>query len=711
MRIESLEISGFRAFSGRAFFDLDADAIIVFGANGQGKTSLLDAAFWCLAGAIPRLGPDASIISMYSSSGEARVALSLRNEAENIVKVVRSSSGKQSTLLLEADGEATRGKEAEASLLRLIWRDALVASKPEQALISALERGVYLQQDLVREFIEAESDQDRFTAISELVGAGRVTELQASLERSRIAWTRATNSREAEMNELRERLSSLQNRLESLETTAAEQQVDPAAWQLWWDSLARLGVTVPDVPDRDSRDAAPRLDTAVQQLQSLRLATDRRHRTALQTLSELNELPEEPSEDATRMRLALESAQQGVEEARDALATIQQQAAELRRQQVEMREAREELRVFAELALRHLRERCPVCQQTYDEEGTRDRLERLARDSSDMPEPVTEMPDVAAAAQTLEAREQEASRLERNLRSAEEQARAWQAARVRLLEHLEQLDLASTPEGEWRSTTQGLVRDLEQMRTSLSEHVRVGEEFALAVVSSGQSARQAEVAAEIEGLRKELGSRENDLLARHRTGEVVAQILDALRNATSEVVEAQLLQIEPLVQRVYATADPHPAFRVVKLLTSMSRGRGRVTPAVSDPISGVASETPRTVLSSSQMNVLAVSVFMALNLGVPTLPLETVILDDPLQSLDDLNLLGLIDLLRRARQRRQLIISTHDSRFGRLLERKLRPVADGQRTVVIELEGWGRDGPSVGAYEVPPEQAPVRIAV
>jgi DNA repair exonuclease SbcCD ATPase subunit len=106
-----------------------------------------------------------------------------------------------------------------------------------------------------------------------------------------------------------------------------------------------------------------------------------------------------------------------------------------------------------------------------------------------------------------------------------------------------------------------------------------------------------------------------------------------------------------------------------------------------------------------------VSVFLALNLGMPALPLRATILDDPLQSLDDLNLLGLIDLLRRIRERRQVMISTHDTRFAALLERKLRPVAEGQRTVVISMQGWSREGPTVEQREVERDRVPVRIAV
>ena len=116
------------------------------------------------------------------------------------------------------------------------------------------------------------------------------------------------------------------------------------------------------------------------------------------------------------------------------------------------------------------------------------------------------------------------------------------------------------------------------------------------------------------------------------------------------------------------------------------------------------------MLSSSQLNVLAVAVFLSLNLGTHSLPLRTAILDDPLQSLDDLNLLGLMDLLKRLREKRQLMVSTHDSRFASLLERKLRPISDSQRTVRVELSGWSSEGPVVDQFDVQPDLLPIRMA-
>jgi hypothetical protein len=80
--------------------------------------------------------------------------------------------------------------------------------------------------------------------------------------------------------------------------------------------------------------------------------------------------------------------------------------------------------------------------------------------------------------------------------------------------------------------------------------------------------------------------------------------------------------------------------------------------------------------------------------------LPFVLLDDPLQSMDDVNVLGFADLCRFVRESKQVIMSTHERRLAGLLERKLAPRTTNDRTVVIEFESWSRSGPQVSAREV-----------
>jgi hypothetical protein len=77
--------------------------------------------------------------------------------------------------------------------------------------------------------------------------------------------------------------------------------------------------------------------------------------------------------------------------------------------------------------------------------------------------------------------------------------------------------------------------------------------------------------------------------------------------------------------------------------------------------------------------------------------------------LDSINVLGLLDVLRRARQRRQLLLSTHDENFAALLMRKFRPVEAGQRTSLVTLRNWERSG--VRLEQSVNEEIPARLQV
>src|SRR5207247_3957924 len=189
MRLLSIELSGFRGFAQRQEFDLDADAVVVIGANGHGKTSLFDGILWALSGRIPRVkNADSSFVTRYSETGQARVALRLKDGPNgNVFAVTRSFDGKERRITFETSDGSYQGPSAEGKLIDLVWSDAAAASDPGEALASVLTRSIYLQQDMIRQFIDAASPQERFAAVSELVGAGRITELQDSLERSKKA--------------------------------------------------------------------------------------------------------------------------------------------------------------------------------------------------------------------------------------------------------------------------------------------------------------------------------------------------------------------------------------------------------------------------------------------------------------------------------------------------------------------------------------------
>lgn len=709
MRIRSVEISGFRAFSGSHQIDLDGDIVLVVGVNGQGKTSLFDAIHWAITGEISRLGRPDSVVSLYSSSGEARVNVTLVSEDDQVLEVTRHSDGEKVGLLVNTGGQTFRGGDAQYELLRCLWPDGLAASESEPALKSAFERGVYLQQDVLTGFLTADTDQDRFRAIGELVGAGRTTEFQEALERSRRSWTRTTTQRTSEMRDREERLERLERQLQDLAGARSIKPSSAAEWNAWWAQARNLGVSSVEIPRVGVSDAPRVIDAAMAELRALRLSSERRGEHLRNLALMQQDLP--PAvENLDALFKESEEATEAVEAARKTLAEAEQEAAEVRRQQIEARSQQEDLRVLAEIALRHLGQHCPVCQQTYDLDSTRERLSRL-REGVQATTTLANDLGLIALMKHLHAMEERASSASMALQVAQHQESMRVDGQERVLAGLVELGISTQDDGSVTGAIEFAIEENARKLGALVEVASRGESLALSLARTGQLARQTELDLEVQRLRSELSNFQDEIKMRQATGELVSKMIDGLRGASSDLVESELERLEPLLRRIYAAADPHPEFRIVKLLSRMYRGSGRVLAEVEDPLHDRRSEAPGAFLSSSQMNVLAVSVFLALNLGIPTLPLSVAILDDPLQSLDDLNLLGLIDLLKRMRERRQLMVSTHDSRFASLLERKLRPVSDNQRTILVELSGWSSEGAGISQRDIVPDLLPIRIAV
>ena len=713
MRLNRLTVSGFRGLTTSQCFDFDGEAVIVVGSNGQGKTSLFDAILWGLTGRIPRLGTDPEVVSLYSESGEARVEIELCDDDGEISRLIRSSDGERDEVSFHQAEQVHRDESGEARLHEALWPEAAFAPDAVAALTTSITRSVYLQQDVVRQFIDGDTAQQRFAAVSELVGAGRVTELALSLEGQKKSWSGVTNRLEDDLRSVRARLANSQARLEELTAADADDHGEDAeVWRSWWQRADAYGIFEGETPELGTVESSAVLDTAVKRLEALRLGLTRRIAAAEELGAEIVARGEAPSLQldvgALKEKIAEHERRDG--ELREALAQLEAEAAERRRQQVERRERVQELRALAELALRHTEGPCPVCTQEHDQDETRRHLEQLLAEGAED----QEAPDGAEAISTLAAElqrsETQAARARSELAGIERGDREWRGWVAERDQRLAELEI-KPDDGE--DTDELLTRFAETTRAERDDVDALeadGERLSLQLARSGERARRAELAVRVNSLAAEVASQSDTIEARRATGERAATILNALREASSDVVAEQLRRVEPLLRRIYAMADPHPSLRDVRFALTSSRGRGHLGTQLDDSMRTLSAPTPETILSSSQLNALAVSVFLALNLGVPSIPLGTAILDDPLQSLDDVNLLGLIDLLRRTKARRQLIVSTHDRRFGNLLARKLRPTVQGRRTCLIELNGWGRLGPEVSQSKVPMDTEILRIA-
>ena len=164
------------------------------------------------------------------------------------------------------------------------------------------------------------------------------------------------------------------------------------------------------------------------------------------------------------------------------------------------------------------------------------------------------------------------------------------------------------------------------------------------------------------------------------------------RNAT--LLQTQLLKerIErnPLIQWIYQTINPHPFFRNVHI-SSEDTGLN-----LKDSENG--NYFLDHMFSTAQTNVLAISMFLGVALTQKISPLQQIFMDDPIQSMDDINILAYIDLLRAIDDsvecRSDIIVSTHDIEFSKLLMIKFRK----RSFKMYSFEGYNSYGPDIVEY-------------
>jgi hypothetical protein len=86
--------------------------------------------------------------------------------------------------------------------------------------------------------------------------------------------------------------------------------------------------------------------------------------------------------------------------------------------------------------------------------------------------------------------------------------------------------------------------------------------------------------------------------------------------------------LAPLVGDIFSRLDPHPVFKTLDFALGVYYERGVASPVVGTPSLGVEAD-PLIVFSSSQVNVAALSYFLALGWAAGADAMPFVLLDDP----------------------------------------------------------------------------------
>jgi len=264
-------------------------------------------------------------------------------------------------------------------LINAFWPQAASAADSVGALERAVTSSVYLQQDLLKQFIEDDDAEGRYSTIAELLGGGRVTDVQVALERAKQSYAAATTRLENATVPLRARVADIADELSTLDniSPAAEASATEA-----WGRVRRLaiaggvgGLGLPNEPGRGS------LDGLIRQVQ-IQLQVLRQRQDSIEQLRDLDRsqaIVPDPVPDRTHV----DSLEGKLNEDEATLDTMHALARHLLTERKAEASARERQRELAQLALEFVDAECPVCGQHHDHEATRGRLRALLSTSAE----------------------------------------------------------------------------------------------------------------------------------------------------------------------------------------------------------------------------------------------------------------------------------------------------------------------------------------
>lgn len=177
----------------------------------------------------------------------------------------------------------------------------------------------------------------------------------------------------------------------------------------------------------------------------------------------------------------------------------------------------------------------------------------------------------------------------------------------------------------------------------------------------------------------------------------IKRLVQSSKTTVLNINEEFIKKHEKLINIFFNQINPHPLFRKIEFEFKRTKGKGGPTSLFIKSLdeSNQHIINPSLSFSSAQLNVLALSIFLAIYCKQTWSRLETVFLDDSIQNMDDLNVLSFIDLIYKIRKDKQIIISTHDENVSKLIEKKLYPFRSQEKMYIYEYLGYDKTGPLI----------------
>jgi hypothetical protein len=248
---------------------------------------------------------------------------------------------------------------------------------------------------------------------------------------------------------------------------------------------------------------------------------------------------------------------------------------------------------------------------------------------------------------------------------------------------LARLGLAPTASGEQIERAGVAARQRESRLRELA--IMVSE--LVDIANSGTISDLSAAVEELASYDREVSALQQKLAALQSVGTTLKTWQELLRRRVEAAVHDFVLPRAAEIEDTFRSlvADP---LRFKNILVEPDEAHGGLRLGLVFRDLDQASGSPEFFLSAAQMSALALSIFLSLARSQTWSWLDTILLDDPVQHLDDLDCIALLDGLRHvARQSRskQLIISTCDRSLYHHMIRKFSLAAAPAESTLLAI--------------------------
>lgn len=174
----------------------------------------------------------------------------------------------------------------------------------------------------------------------------------------------------------------------------------------------------------------------------------------------------------------------------------------------------------------------------------------------------------------------------------------------------------------------------------------------------------------------------------------------AMSNTIYNLNQDIMTENEEFINSIFKRIFTHPYYRKLKFNFGENNFGNKTLKIICCHENGETVINPAYIFSSTQVNILALSVFLSIAIKQKCTNLDLILLDDPIQNMDDMNILAFIDVLRSCIDQdildKQLIISTHDNKINNLFIKKFR----FYKSKIYKFIDYTFEGPRVICKEV-----------